>query len=554
VAIRGEISEDRRLRVEQAMAKTQQTFDAIVVGAGFAGLYMLHRLRGLGLSVRVFEAGDGVGGTWYWNRYPGARCDVESMQYSYQFSDELAQEWSWSERYSAQPEILRYANHVADRFDLRKDIQFKTSVTSAHFDDATCRWDVATSDGAHASARFLVMATGCLSAANLPQIKGRETFAGATYHTGRWPHESVDFSGKRVGIIGTGSSAVQSIPLIAREAQHLYVFQRTPTYSIPAHNAPLDRDAERRIKADYRGFRARAAQTLFDIDGDFSETPALSVSDEERRRVYEERWQQGGLTYLGAFGDLVLDSKANETAQEFVRQKIREIVKDPNVAEALMPDHAVGTKRLCIDTNYYDTFNRSNVTLVNLKRTPIEEIVPSGIRTSEKLFALDAIVYATGFDAMTGALNRIDIRGANGLALKDTWAAGPKTYLGIATSGFPNLFMIAAGPGSPAVLSNMIPSIEQHVNFISDIIKHMGERQLARIEATSAAQEAWVAHVNEVAAPTLFPSTNSWYVGANIPGKPRIFMPYIGGYPVYVQKCNDVAAKNFEGFALSANA
>jgi len=536
------------------MAKTQQTFDAIVVGAGFAGLYMLHRLRGLGLSVRVFEAGDGVGGTWYWNRYPGARCDVESMQYSYQFSDELAQEWSWSERYSAQPEILRYANHVADRFDLRKDIQFKTSVTAAHFDDATCRWDVATSDGMHSSARFLVMATGCLSAANLPQIKGRDTFVGATYHTGRWPHEGVDFTGKRVGIIGTGSSAVQSIPLIAREAQHLYVFQRTPTYSIPAHNAPLDRDAERRIKADYRGFRARAAQTLFDIDGDFSETPALSVSDEERRRVYEERWQQGGLTYLGAFGDLVLDSKANETAQEFVRQKIREIVKDPNVAEALMPDHAVGTKRLCIDTDYYDTFNRPNVTLVNLRRTPIEEIVPNGIRTSEKLFALDAIVYATGFDAMTGALNRIDIRGANGLALKDTWSAGPKTYLGIATSGFPNLFMIAAGPGSPAVLSNMIPSIEQHVNFISDIIKHMGERQLARIEATSAAQEAWVAHVNEVAAPTLFPSTNSWYVGANIPGKPRIFMPYIGGYPVYVQKCNDVAAKNFEGFELSANA
>src|SRR4029077_10988816 len=306
--------------------------------------------------------------------------------------------------------------------------------------------------------------------ANLPQIKGRDSFAGTTYHTGRWPHEGVDFTGKRVGIIGTGSSAVQSIPLIAREAQHLYVFQRTPTYSIPAHNAPLDRDAERRIKADYRGFRARAAQTLFDIDGDFSETPALSVSDEERRRVYEERWQQGGLTYLGAFGDLVLDSKANETAQEFVRQKIREIVKDPNVAEALMPDHAVGTKRLCIDTNYYDTFNRSNVTLVNLKRTPIEEIVPNGIRTSEKLFELDAIVYATGFDAMTGALNRIDIRGANGLALKETWSAGPKTYLGIATTGFPNLFMIAAGPGSPAVLSNMIPSIEQHVNFISHII------------------------------------------------------------------------------------
>ncbi len=536
------------------MSKTQQSFDAIVVGAGFAGLYMLHRLRGLGLAVRVLEAGDGVGGTWYWNRYPGARCDVESMQYSYQFSDELAQEWSWSERYSAQPEILRYANHVADRFDLRRDIQFNTAVTSAHFDDGSNHWDVGTSDGTHLSARFLVMATGCLSTANLPQIKGRESFAGSTYHTGRWPHEGVDFSAKRVGIIGTGSSAVQSIPLIAQEAQHLFVFQRTPTYSVPAHNAPLDREEERRIKADYRGFRARAAQTVFDIDGDFSATPALSVSEEERQRVYEERWRQGGLTYLGAFGDLVLDSKANETAQDFVRQKIREIVKTPKVAEALMPDHAVGTKRLCVDTSYYDTFNRPNVTLVNLRHTPIEEIVPVGIRTSERLFELDAIVYATGFDAMTGALDRIDIRGANGLALKETWSAGPKTYLGIATSGFPNLFMIAAGPGSPAVLSNMIPSIEQHVNFISDIIGHMGERQLSRIEATPAAQEAWVAHVNEVAAPTLFPSTNSWYVGANIPGKPRIFMPYIGGYPVYVQKCNDVAANNFEGFVLSANA
>ena len=534
------------------MTKSQQSFDAVVVGAGFAGLYMLHRLRKLGLSVRVFEAGDGIGGTWYWNRYPGARCDIESMQYSYQFSDELAQEWSWSERYSAQPEILRYANHVADRFDLRKDIQLNTSVASAHFDNETNRWDVGTSDGAHFSARFLIMATGCLSTTNLPQIRGRETFAGASYHTGRWPHEGVDFSGKRVGIIGTGSSAVQSIPIIARQAKQLFVFQRTPTYSVPAHNAPLDREEERRIKTDYHGMRARAAQTAFDIDGVFRETPALSVSEEERQRIYEEHWGVGGLTYLGAFGDLITDAKANETAQEFVRRKIRELVKDPVVAEALMPDHAVGTKRLCVDTGYYETFNRPNVTLVNLRRTPIEEIAPNGIRTSDRLYELDAIVYATGFDAMTGTLNRIDIRGSNGVALKEEWAAGPKTYLGIATAGFPNLFMIAAGPGSPAVLSNMIPSIEQHVNFISDIIGHMGERQLARVEATPVAQEAWVAHVNEVAASTLYPSTNSWYVGANVPGKPRIFMPYIGGYPVYVQKCNEVAAKNYDGFALSA--
>ena len=536
------------------MAGSQQSYDAVIVGAGFAGLYMLHRLRKLGLSVRVFERGDGVGGTWYWNRYPGARCDIESMQYSYQFSDALAQEWSWSERYAAQPEILRYANHVADRFDLRKDIQFNTPVATARFDESTNRWDVVTGDGSHASARFLIMATGCLSTANLPDIKGRDSFAGASYHTGRWPHEGVDFTGKTVGVIGTGSSAVQSIPLIARDARHLYVFQRTPTYSIPAHNAPLDREMEKRVKADYRGLRARAAQTVFDIDGEFSETPAFAVSEDERRRVYEKRWQEGGLTYLGAFGDLVVDTKANETAQDFIRGKIREIVRNPEVAEALMPDHAVGTKRLCIDTGYYETFNRPNVTLVNLRKTPIAEIVPAGIRTSDRLYELDAIVFATGFDAMTGALNRIDIRGAKGAALKDAWAAGPRTYLGIATAGFPNLFMIAAGPGSPAVLSNMIPSIEQHVNFIADMIVHVVERQYARIEATPGAQDAWVAHVNEVAAPTLFPATNSWYVGANIPGKPRIFMPYIGGYPAYVQKCNEVAANNYEGFAMSAPA
>jgi cyclohexanone monooxygenase len=533
------------------MNQTASKFDAIVVGAGFAGLYMLHRLRGLGLSVRVFETGAGVGGTWYWNRYPGARCDVESMQYSYQFSDELAQEWQWSERYSAQPEILRYADHVADRFDLRKDIRFNTAVTSAHFHEAPGEWSVGLSDGSAVRARFLVMATGCLSAANLPDIPGRDAFRGSTWHTARWPHQGVDFSGLRVGVIGTGSSAVQSIPIIAGQAKQLFVFQRTPNYSIPAHNRPLDKEEEKRIKSDYRGFRAAAAQSAFNIAGDFSDTLAFSVAEEERQRTYEAKWQTGGLQYLGAFGDLILDARANETAQEFVRRKIRGIVKDPEVAEALSPHHSIGCKRLCIDTGYYDTFNRPNVTLVNLKRTPIEEIVAEGVRTTERVFALDAIVFATGFDAMTGALARIDIKGRGGLALKEAWAAGPRTYLGIQTSGFPNLFMITAGPGSPSVLSNMLPSIEQHVNFIADCIAFMGERQLATIEASKEAQDAWVAHVNEVAEPTLFPSTNSWYVGANIPGKPRVFMPYIGGYPVYVQKCNEVAANGYQGFALS---
>jgi cation diffusion facilitator CzcD-associated flavoprotein CzcO len=529
----------------------KEHFDAIVVGAGFAGLYALYRLRGLGLSARVLERGGGVGGTWYFNRYPGARCDIESLQYSYQFSDELAQEWEWSERYSAQPEILEYANHVADRFDLKKDIQFHTSVAAASFDEKTSRWNVKTADGKTLAARFLIMATGCLSAANVPEIAGRESFAGATYHTGQWPHEGVNFTGLDVGVIGTGSSAIQAIPLIAEQAKHLTVFQRTPNYAVPAHNGPLDREEERRIKADYRGFRERNAMTGFDIAVEMSETPAFSVEPEERKRAYDERWKLGGFHFLGAFNDLLFDPAANDTAAQFVREKIHEIVKDPAVAEKLSPHHLIGTKRLCVDTGYYATFNRPNVALVDLNATPIEAIVPEGVRTVARSYDLDAIVFATGFDAMTGALDRIDIRGRRGVKLKDAWAAGPKTYLGLATSGFPNLFMITAGPGSPSVLSNMIPSIEQHVNFVTDCIGYMGERQLGTIEASEEAEAAWVSHVNEVANLTLFPQGNSWYVGANIPGKLRMFLPYIGGYPVYVAKCNDVAAKGYEGFTLA---
>jgi cyclohexanone monooxygenase len=524
--------------------------DAIVVGAGFAGLYALYRLRKLGLSARVLERGGGVGGTWYYNRYPGARCDIESLQYSYQFSDELAQEWEWSERYSAQPEILEYANHVADRFDLRKDIQFDTSVTAASFDEASGRWTVKTADGGSITAQYLIMATGCLSAANMPNIPGRESFGGATYHTGHWPHDGVDFTGLRVGVIGTGSSAIQSIPLIAEQAKELIVFQRTPNYAVPAHNGPLDREEERRVKADYRGFRAYAATKGFDIAMEMNEMPAFSVEAEERQRAFEERWKLGGFHFLGAYGDLLFDEAANDTAAGFVREKIRETVKDPAVAALLTPHHLIGTKRLCVDTNYYATFNRPNVRLIDLNATPIEAIVPEGVRTVARTYDLDAIVFATGFDAMTGALDRIDIRGRDGKKLKDIWAAGPKTYLGIATSGFPNFFMITAGPGSPSVLSNMLPSIEQHVDFVVDCIGYMGERQLGFIEATEEAEAAWVAHVNEVANLTLFPRGNSWYVGANIEGKLRMFLPYIGGYPVYVAKCNEVAANGYEGFAL----
>jgi len=524
--------------------------DAVIVGAGFAGLYALHRLRGLGLSAQVFEAGDGVGGTWYWNRYPGARCDVESMDYSYSFSDELQQEWRWTERYSAQPEILKYINHVADRFDLRRDIQLSTRVTSAVFDEATSRWTVETDRGDRVSAQFCVMATGCLSEAQVPDIKGRETFEGRWYHTGRWPHEGVDFTGQRVGVIGTGSSAIQSIPIIATQAAQLVVFQRTPNYSMPAHNAPLDREYEQQVKAAYADFRKQARESRVGFVVDRSGDSALAVPAEEREREYEKRWRRGGLGFSAAYSDILTSQEANDTAAAFFRAKIRAIVRDPVVAEALTPtDYPLGTKRLCVDTDYYATFNRDNVTLVDLRRSPIDAITPRGVRTRDAEYAFDSLVFATGFDAMTGALLKIDIRGRGGQTLRDKWTSGPRTYLGLAVAGFPNLFMIT-GPGSPSVLSNMIVSIEQHVDWIADCIAALRRQERARIEATTEAEERWVAHVNEVGHMTLYPRARSWYMGANVPGKPRIFMPYIGGVGVYRQKCDEVAARGYEGFTL----
>jgi cation diffusion facilitator CzcD-associated flavoprotein CzcO len=524
-------------------------FDAVIVGAGFAGLYMLHRLRGLGLKARVLEAGSGVGGTWYWNRYPGARCDVESMEYSFQFSDALQQEWEWSERYAAQPELLRYANHVADRFDLRRDIQFDTRVDAATFDDATGRWRVETSDGARCTAAFCIMATGCLSSPNTPKFEGLETFAGERYHTGYWPHQPVDFTGKRVAIIGTGSSAVQSIPIIALQAKHLTVFQRTANYAIPAHNAPLAPETRNAIKADYPGLRERARRTFTGIAFDYSEALALETAPEEREREYERRWQRGGLSFLGAYQDLMLDEQANATAAEFVRGKIRRKVHDPAVAELLAPKNVIGCKRVCIDIGYYETFNRDNVTLVDVSERPIDEITPHGVKVAGREYAADALVLATGFDAMTGALLRIDIRGRDGIRLAQAWSAGPKTYLGLAIAGFPNLFTIT-GPGSPSVLTNMIPTIEQHVDWIADTIGHMRARELALIEASEGAQEEWTEHLRALARPTLRYTCTSWYLGANVPGKPRVFMPYIGGFPRYAQQCREVAANGYRGFAL----
>jgi cyclohexanone monooxygenase len=528
-----------------------KAYDVVVVGAGFAGMYMLHRLRGLGLSVRVYEQGGDVGGTWYWNRYPGARCDVESMQYSYSFSDELQQEWDWSERYAPQPEILKYANHVADRFNLRNDIQLDTRVDRAVFDESANSWSVTTSDDNTVTAKYVVLATGCLSNARMPDIRGLGDFKGKVYHTGHWPHERIDFTGQRVAVIGTGSSAIQSVPIIAEQASHLTVFQRTANFSIPARNAALTAEERQAFRSKYPEIRRFAREEA--RNGIYTEMPdrgALDDGDNERRSKYEARWTRGGLTFMAVYNDLALDKAANDTAANFVREKIAEIVSDPQTAKLLQPNsHPIGSKRICVDTEYYATFNRPNVTLVDIKSNPIEEILPNAVRTTAKDYEVDALVLATGFDAMTGSVAKIDIRGRNGQTLNQKWAEGPKTYLGLMSAGFPNLFIIT-GPGSPSVLSNMIVSIEQHVDWITDCIAYMRDRGLDTIEARKDAEDKWVAHVNEVAHTTLYPQANSWYMGANIPGKPQIFMPYIGGVGIYRQICNDVAAKGYEGFTM----
>ncbi len=531
----------------------RETYDVVVVGAGFAGMYMLHRLRGLGLSVRVYEQGGGVGGTWYWNRYPGARCDVESMQYSYSFSDELQQEWDWSERYAPQAEILKYANHIADRFNLRDDIQFNAHVEQAVFDEGTNAWQVATSLGTAVTAKYVVLATGCLSNARVPDIKGLSDFKGEAYHTGHWPHEKIDFTGKRVGVIGTGSSAIQSVPVIAEQARHLTVFQRTANFSIPARNAALTSEERAAIRTNYPEIRRVAREEARNgIYTDLPDRGALEDGDNARRAKYEERWRRGGPTFMSAYNNLVVDQAANDTAADFVRAKIAEIVKDPHTAKLLQPhNHPIGSKRICIDTDYFATFNRPNVSLVDLTSDPIEEILPHAVRTVAKEYEVDALVLATGFDAMTGSVAKIDIVGRHRQTLNRKWAEGPKTYLGLMSAGFPNLFIIT-GPGSPSVLSNMIVSIEQHVDWIADCIAHMRARGFEAMEANKEAEDKWVAHVNEVAHTTLYPQANSWYMGANIPGKPQVFMPYIGGVGTYRRICDEVAANGYEGFAMTA--
>ncbi len=541
--------------MSDAKGKTQ-VLDVAVVGAGFAGLYALHRLRKLGFAVRVFEAGSGVGGTWFWNRYPGARCDVESLEYSYAFSDELQQDWSWPERYSAQPDILRYANYVADRFDLRRDIQLNTRIAAASFDAERNLWTLETDAGETIEARFCIMATGNLSTPKVPDFKDIERFAGTWYHSALWPEEGVDFSGLRVGVVGTGSTGIQMIPLIAQQAKHLTVFQRTPNFSLPARNAPMEPEREARTKARYPEIRQEAKTSGFGVSGfPLPTRSALEVSPEERQEIFEGFWREGGyIGLLSCFTDFMTSEEANETAAAFVRDKIRGIVKDPEVAELLAPKtYPIGSKRVCLDTNYYETFNRENVTLVDVKKAPIEEITEAGLRTAKADYQLDALVFATGFDAMTGALKEIDITGRDGLTIAEKWAGGPMTYLGIAIAGFPNLFMVT-GPGSPSVKSQMILSIEQHVDWITALLESARRDRMVRIEATEEAEARWVGHVNEVANRTLYPKANSWYMGANIPGKPRVFMPYVGGVGAYRERCDAVAAAGYDGFVLTSAA
>ena len=529
-------------------------FDALVIGAGFAGMYQLHTLRDrLGLSVRVLEAGDGVGGTWYWNRYPGARCDSESHSYCYAFSEELIKDWEWSERYPEQPEIIRYLNFVADRLDLKRDISFNTRVSSAEYDETANRWHVTTEAGERFTSTYLVAAVGCLSTANVPSIPGLDRFEGDWYHTGLWPHEGVDFTGKRVIQIGTGSTGIQAAPVIARTAKHLSVFQRTPNFSVPARNAPLSDEFRQWVKDHFSEIRDVMHSNTNGHAFRITDRSVFDVTPEERMEIYEAAWEKGGLQFRASFRDILADKRANDTAAEFIKSKIRQIVKDPKTAETLANiDHPYAAKRPPIDTDYFDTFNRDNVSLVDIRADPIEEITATGIRLrSGAEHPADIIVFATGFDAMTGALARMGIRGRDGLPLTKAWEAGPRNYLGLQVAGFPNLFTVT-GPGSPSVLANMPVAIEQHVDWITDCIQYMRDRGIERIEAQPEATDDWIEQVNAAAHATLLPEAHSsWYLGANVPGKPRVFMPYAGGMARYREICDEVAANGYRGFALT---
>ena len=536
-------------RKPQDSAGRRDEVDVVVVGAGFAGMYMLHRLRQLEFSTRVLEAADDVGGTWYWNRYPGARCDIPTTDYAYAFDPELETAWTWSEKYATQPEILRYARFVAERYDLRRDIEFRTRVAAARWDPAAERWQLRTTAGDQIRCRYYVMATGCLSQPKQVDIAGVERFAGAVYFTSRWPHDDVDFHGKRVAVIGTGSSGVQSIPLIAHQAAQLTVFQRTPNFSLPAGNGPVPPERRARLEADRDAYRTAAKWSRIGVPATPTDVLAMYATPEVHRARFEAAWQAGELVELAnIFADQLVVREANEIIAEQIRAKIRAVVDDPQIAARLCPtDHAVGTKRACLDTNYYATFNLPHVRLIDLRERPIRTITPTGIDLGDEALAFDAIVFATGFDAMTGAIVSVDITGRDGLSLRQKWADGPRSYLGLMTVGFPNLFAIT-GPGSPSVLSNMMVSIEQHVDWISGCLTQLRAEGSTTIEPTPTAEAGWMTHVNDCAEITLFPAASSWYTGANVPGKPRVFLPYIGGVDVYRKACDEVVARDYLGF------
>lgn len=531
-----------------------QQIDAIIVGAGFSGMYQLLSLRDkLGMSAKVLEAGSGVGGTWFWNRYPGARCDSESHSYMYYFSKELVHEWEWTERYPQQPEILRYLNYVADKFKLRPDIDLNTRMQSAKFDESTNRWLITTDKGQQYSAKYFITAVGCLSSANLPKIEGISDFKGKWYHTGEWPHEGVDFTGKRVGVIGTGSTGIQAIPVIASQAAHVTVFQRTANYSLPARHHKLSDEFKKYAKEHANDIYEIMTTNTNGHPFHMKDRSIFDVSDAEREKIFDELWSQGGFQFRAAFKDILTSQEANDKAAEYIRKKIREVVKNPVTADLLSDiDHPFAAKRPPVDDHYFETYNRDNVELINLRKTPIERITAQGVKTTDQEYAVDIIVFATGFDALTGSLVKMDIEGRNHRKLKDYWSAGPRTYLGLQVPGFPNMFTVT-GPGSPSVLCNMPPAIEQHVNWITNCIKHMEEKGLKVIETSEASGDYWQEQVNAVANETLLPTVkHSWYLGANVPGKPQVFMPYAGGLARYTKVCNDVTAKGYEGFQFAS--
>src|SRR5215813_4897388 len=529
--------------------------DVAVVGAGFSGLYMLYRLRELGFSAMAFDEASDVGGTWYWNRYPGARCDIPTTDYAYSFDPQLEKDWTWSEKYATQRQILAYLQDVADRYDLRRDIRFGTRIIAAVWDEASRRWRLRTDHGDEVSCRYYIMASGCLSLPKAPDIENVDRYRSEVYLTGKWPHDRVDFSGKRVAVVGTGSSGIQCIPLIAREAARLTVFQRTPNFSIPAHNGAPPPDRLAQLAADREGYREAARWSRGGVPVELTDVSGLTAPEDVRRQRFEAAWQAGELfAILGVFNDQIINPVSNELVAEMIRQKIREIVNDAGTAEALCPTgYPFGTKRPCLDTSYFETFNLPHVRLVNLRRTPIVAVTEGGIDTVEESFDFDAIVFATGFDAMTGPLVSVAVTGADGATLEDKWEHGPVTYLGLMTTGFPNFFMIT-GPQSPSVLSNMVVSIEQHVDWIADCLQRLRTENLDRIEPTPLAEAGWVQHSYDCADITLYPRANSWYMGANVPGKPRVFLPYIGGVDAYRQACQEVAENGLIGFRLDGPA